>query len=303
MKSHVITSPRRCVRSIGKTLQKVKVHLKEKEPVILVSTQLIEAGVDIDFSTVVRTMASLQSISQASGRCNREGSMDFGEVYIVDAGEEKLWTLEDIRIGKDTTEVFLKNYCNRNGIPLESAEKTKTETESFDLAGILEPDSIKEYYNMLWHEYKKESGKNCFDYPVRIQDGNTTHVSLLSINNRLPINGNYQWKQWFRTSAEKFEVIESENISLVIPYDEEAEKIIDRITRNGERFASGDIPKEEKSAYIADLKALQPYVINIWKEDKEKLEVVHAYGTLWNGSLVLKDKQYYSDRLGFYIPK
>ena len=307
-------STKMCPKHRQETLQKVRDYLekqrdpdnKEKlDPLILVSTQLIEAGVNIDFSTVVRTMASLQSISQASGRCNREGSLDYGEVYIVDAKEEKLWTLEDIRIGKNTTEVFLKKYCNRNGIPLESAEKT----ESFDLAGILEPDSIKEYYNMLWHKYKTESdekcsgsGKDCFDYPVRIQDMNTTHLSLLSLNKLLE-NKEYQWKQWFRTSAENFEVIESENISLVIPYDKEAERIIGRLTKNGEKFESGDITKEEKKAYIDDLKALQPYVINIWENERDALETIRAVETLWNGSLVLKDKQYYSDRLGFYIPK
>ena len=293
-------STKMCPKHRQKTLQKVKEHLdpEKKENVILVSTQLIEAGVDIDFSTVVRTMASLQSISQASGRCNREGSLDYGEVYIVDAGEEKIEMLEDIRIGKNTTNAFLKKYCNANGIPWKPADKTET----FDLAGILEPKSIKDYYQMLWEGYKNESGDNCFDYPVKLQDVDTTHVSLLSTNNKLKVQG-YQWTQWFRTSAENFEVIENDNISLVIPYDEEAEKIIDRLTRNGERFASGDIPKEEKSAYIADLKALQPYVINIWEKEKDALENNHAVETLWDGSLVLKDKQYYSESLGFFIEK
>lgn len=63
-------------------INKVRQILKEGEKLILCSTQLIEAGVDIDFPVVFRELAPLESIIQSAGRCNREGKLDEGQVYL-----------------------------------------------------------------------------------------------------------------------------------------------------------------------------------------------------------------------------
>jgi CRISPR-associated endonuclease/helicase Cas3 len=61
----------------------IKEKLKEGESVRVISTQLIEAGVDIDFPVVYRAIAGLDSIAQSAGRCNREGKLPgLGKVIV-----------------------------------------------------------------------------------------------------------------------------------------------------------------------------------------------------------------------------
>jgi CRISPR-associated helicase Cas3/CRISPR-associated endonuclease Cas3-HD len=67
------------------TLEEIKKYLLRDDSVYLVSTQLIEAGVDLDFPVVFRAMSGLDSIAQASGRCNREGRRsELGKVFVFE---------------------------------------------------------------------------------------------------------------------------------------------------------------------------------------------------------------------------
>jgi len=78
LNTHFTPADRKC------KIEKIKRLLEEKQPVIVVSTQLVEAGVDIDFPVVYRDMTVVSSIVQSAGRCNRNGKMENkGSVYLV----------------------------------------------------------------------------------------------------------------------------------------------------------------------------------------------------------------------------
>ena len=68
-------------------LRTIRERLAAKEPCRVISTQLVEAGVDLDFPTVYRAEAGFDSIAQAAGRCNREGMLELGLTYVFEAEE------------------------------------------------------------------------------------------------------------------------------------------------------------------------------------------------------------------------
>lgn len=79
-------------------LAEVRARLQDKLPVRLISTSLIEAGVDVDFPLVLRAAAGIDSIAQAAGRCNREGKLGaLGEVIVFTPTSEGTAPPEEVR--------------------------------------------------------------------------------------------------------------------------------------------------------------------------------------------------------------
>jgi len=78
-----------CPKHRLSVLAKVIKAMSDKEPCRLISTQCVEAGVDIDFPVVYRSWGPLDSIAQAAGRCNRNGNLEMGEMHIIIPEEDK----------------------------------------------------------------------------------------------------------------------------------------------------------------------------------------------------------------------
>ena len=133
-----------CSAHLKESIAEIRQRLKEGIPTIVISTQLIEAGVDIDLPIVYRAMSGLDSIVQAGGRCNREGKRPVpGEVYVFslsDGGK----AVGAIAQGQHATRYLLDNTEAETytSIPLELIEayyrRYYSSVGSFDTEHVIE---------------------------------------------------------------------------------------------------------------------------------------------------------------------
>ena len=105
-----------CGAHRSQIIASIKARLKAGIPTRVISTQLVEAGVDVDFPVVYRALAGLDSIAQAAGRCNREGRLARGEVVVFIAPKPAPPGL--LRKGEDACRSVLHGI---KGNPLERA--------------------------------------------------------------------------------------------------------------------------------------------------------------------------------------
>ncbi len=132
----------------AKTINRIRDNLDRGDNTIVISTSLIEAGVDLDFKSVFREIAGLDSIVQAGGRCNREGKMSFGNVFVFELEPLK----GNIAVKANVTRKLFKEFENvssQNAVreyydrifaytdtSIESNSITNFMGRSMDLSGI-----------------------------------------------------------------------------------------------------------------------------------------------------------------------
>ncbi|MBX3618174.1 CRISPR-associated helicase Cas3' [Nitrosomonas sp.] len=137
-------STNQCAEHRRAVLENVRTRLKAGESCRLISTQCVEAGVDLDFPLVYRALAPLESIAQAAGRCNREGRMNtqgkLGEVIVFEPEEET------------------SRRCYPTYAYYQAAEKTRTLLKiNHGELDINDPELYREYYQQLYDLTKPES--------------------------------------------------------------------------------------------------------------------------------------------------
>ena len=146
-----------CPRHVTKAIQEIKQALSDNSETVIrvVATQLIEAGVDIDFPVVYRQEAGLDSILQAAGRCNREGKLDMATAYvfslsvehklygsIIDANNARLnmVNVNDWFAPETMTEYFRQLYCRK-----ETFDKNDIKTLLYKPAEMCFAEAAKKF--------------------------------------------------------------------------------------------------------------------------------------------------------------
>lgn len=261
-------------------LNQVKKCLVDDVPIVCVSTQLIEAGIDIDFGSVIRYLAGLDSISQAAGRCNRNGKRAIkGRVTVINPKNENLDKLKDILIGRDIAERILLDY------------KKHPAQYDYDLLGL---KAIEKYY-----EYYFFRRSNEMDYKISQNSkiGRTDSLFELLSKNRLSVESYKRQNrgetpklllyQSFKAAADEFKALDSPTCGIIVPYGEKGKHLISQLC----------------SSYVFErqynlLKQAQKYSVNVFSNTFASLMKQKAIYEINNTGVYYLDKQYYSDGFG-----
>lgn len=132
-----------CGQHRSEIIKEIKKKLKDRQSVRVISTQLVEAGVDLDFPVVYRALAGLDSIAQAAGRCNREGKLPApGKVIVFNPPRKAPPGL--LRKAADTTRSIVMGI---DVDPLDYGIFEKYFTELYWKANSLDKEKIADLLN------------------------------------------------------------------------------------------------------------------------------------------------------------
>lgn len=180
-----------CAKHRSQVLAEVRVRLKTGEPCRLVSTSLIEAGVDISLPTVYRAEAGLDSVAQAAGRCNRNG--------------ERAAELSEVRVFATANSDWapppeLRQFA-------QAAQEVMRQPQFRD--DPLSPSAIEAYFRLLyWQKGDKE-----------LDAANLLGLCAESRIDSLPLE----------TLAAKFRMIETVQMPVIVPFDDDARRDVESL--------------------------------------------------------------------------
>ncbi|WP_350559704.1 CRISPR-associated helicase Cas3' [Psychrobacter sp. CAL346-MNA-CIBAN-0220] len=283
-----------CARHRKDLLSEIRGRLKQGLPTLVVSTQLIEAGVDVSFKSVIRFLAGLDSIAQAAGRCNRHGEMldDVGEpikgqVFIVSPDKENLSKLPTIELGRNKMADLLYSLS----LP-ENQDKH-----------LLDPDIMTSYFEYFYTESTIEQQ---MAYPVKDldskQSGSDTIYGWLSSNptneyvnndNSVRLQNKQYPKLWqsFMDAGRAFKAIDAPTQAIVVPYGEAGRELINDL--HGTQVSTKDFYKLVREA--------QQYSVNVFPYMLQQLQDVKAIAMVRDTGILTLDEQFYDDKMGLDI--
>ena len=259
----------------------IKARLENKQPVICISTQLIEAGVDISMACVIRALGGLDSIAQAAGRCNRHGEKDGkGQVWVLNLQEQDFTRiLPDIQAGKTHAERVFRDFAGQD---------------------ILQPAAMKRYFEYYFYNRSGE-----MVYPINKNDKNDGLLHLLSDNcfNRGAKFSGYLKNdilrnhdlypllmQSFKSAGRAFQAIDAPTHAVIVPYGEGAELIA--------KLCGEWDPKEMHRT----LQKAQRYGVNVFPNVWDKLQKENAlHETIEGSGIYYLDERYYNDEFGLSL--
>lgn len=164
-----------------------------QERIVVVSTNLIEAGVDISFECVYRSMVGLDGLAQSAGRCNRNGETESGAVYFINLEGENIGNMTELLHNIRITEQVLYEYRKSDG------------RES-----LLMPRWMDDYYKKV---YSQEMDK--MNFPIDKMD--TSIMELLSKGFPCMETKRYM-NQAYKTAGQAYRVIDDCSFGVIVPY-------------------------------------------------------------------------------------
>ena len=251
-----------------------------KQPVICISTMLIEAGINISFPCVVRSLAGLPNILQAAGRCNRHMEQpEPGRVFIWRLAEERLGSLEEIREGQSCTG-SVKEYVKAAGpgIGLDSLEA---------MDWFFRKERISYGEQMLGYPWKERKKLDITLRDMLVM--NRVFRQHSGFEARGAHCGEMRLFQAFDTAGHAFRVIDQDTVSILVPFGGGTEIVADLCS------------EQSLQERIRTLRRAQKYTVSVWRDAFKRL---CAEGALYpvgeTGEYALR-KEYYDENLGLLV--
>ena len=257
---------------LKESLRKVRKNA-DKRKAVCISTQLIEAGVDISFECVVRVMAGLDNLAQTAGRCNRSNEYGHaGKVYLINLKNENLSMLQEIKKAQDSTRKVLNIWKDGGG-------------------DILEEQAVRRFYQFLFKETETE-----IKYPIK-DYGNTIYLAdLLSNRNNHANNSrneNYILYQPFKTIGKSFKIFDQDTTDILVPYGKGAD-----IAEQLRIMKEGCFELERLRPIMQQAKK---FTISIFEWQKKKLYQAGMLYPILDGRVMVLDKGAYDDCFGLIV--